>query len=171
MSFEFLRPVYESLLYIMIQFVCLFSITLSFGLEMGVRAVYSLLLSCGFQELRCLPAKLSHWPLTGPCCWPGTLSISGCPQTKPFWLCLLAQPPKIWDYRHALPTPACCSDLFVSLSSSSSCVCLTGGVGQGTTSGVLVPPCWRQGFFVSLPVQVAALWVVGILQSLLSIMR
>lgn len=65
-------------------------------------------------------------------------------------------------------------DLFVSLSSSSSsCVCLTtGGVGQGTTSGVLVPPCWRQGFFVvSLPVQVAALWVVRILQSLLSILR
>lgn len=110
-------------------FVCLFSITLSFGLEMGVRAVYSLLLSCGFQELRCLPAKLSHWPLTGPCCWPGTLSISGCPQTKPFWLCLLAQPPKIWDYRHALPTPACCIVTCLCLCHPPSPVCAWRGGG------------------------------------------
>lgn len=43
-----------------------------------------------------------------------------------------------------------------------------GGVGQETTSGVLVPPCWRRGFFVvSLPVQVLAfgLWELSSLCS------
>lgn len=156
-------------------FVCLFFNYIKFGLEVGVRAVCSLLLSCGFQELRCLPAKPSHWPLTGSCCfetesnfvpsWPGTLSISGCPQTYGHtgfasWLSLLksgitgmhCQP------QHAIQWLVCDFIILLLL-----CV-LNGGVGQGTTSGVLVPPCWRQGFFVvSLPVQVAVLWVVGIL--------
>lgn len=141
-------------------FFCLF-VFLSFGLGVRVRAVCALLYHVVSRSWDVYPLSC----LTGPSLalvafFPAGLELSVQQVVlKLYWLCLLAaQLPKIWDYRHVLPTPVC--HIVSSLSSSSSSCLMGGGVGQGTTSGVFVPPCWRQGsFVVLLPVQVAGLWV------------